>query len=81
MDLIKILGKLGTLFAYRIFSYRFRGNYSFLNFVIVGNSNSCHNIYFINRIFAAETIQGRKLFKGGNYMSKYGIHTEGFLRF
>ena len=22
----------------------------------------------------AETIQGRKLFKGGNYMRKYGIH-------
>ena len=27
----------------------------------------------INWIFAAETIQGRKLFKGGNYMRKYGI--------
>ena len=23
----------------------------------------------------AETIQGRKLFKGGNYMRKYGIRT------
>ena len=28
--------------------------------------------YFINLNFAGETIQGRKLFKGGNYMRKYG---------
>ena len=29
--------------------------------------------YLINWIFAAETIQGRKLFKGGNYLRKYVI--------
>ena len=37
---------------YRISSYSFRGNYSFLNLVTVHKS--------------VETIQGRKLFKGGN---------------
>ena len=30
--------------------------------------------YFINQIVAAETIEGGKLFKGGNYSRKYGIH-------
>ena len=47
---------------------------SFLNLEIVANSNSCRNIsifYLINWIFGTETIQGRKLFKGGNYMRKY----------
>ena len=29
--------------------------------------------YFLNLIFAAETIQGWKLFKGGNYSWKYGM--------
>ena len=29
-------------------------------------------------MFAAETIQGRKLFKGENYMMKYGIHSKIF---
>ena len=29
--------------------------------------------YFINWIVAAETIEGGKLFKGGNYSWKYGI--------
>jgi hypothetical protein len=51
---------------YRISSYSFSGNYSFLDLKIVANSNSCRNIsifYLINRIFAAEPIQGRKLFK------------------
>ena len=46
---------------YRISSYSFRGNYSFLNFEIAANSNSCRNIsnyYWINWIFTAETIQG-----------------------
>ena len=36
----------------------------------VANSNSCRNIsisYLINRNFAVDTIQGRKVFKGGNY--------------
>ena len=50
----------------------------FLNLDIVVNSNSCRNISFfhlINWIFAAETIQGRKLFKSGNYMRKYGNYS------
>ena len=58
----------------RISSYRFRKNYSFLNLEIVANSNSCRNIvifYLINVIFAAEIIQGRKIFKSGNHMRKY----------
>ena len=64
--------------TYRISLYSFRGSYSILNLQIVANSNSCRNISFlhlINWIFAAETIQGRKLFKGGNYMRKYGKHS------
>ena len=43
---------------------------------IVANSNICRNIwifYLINWIFAAGTIERRKLFKGGNYMRKYGM--------
>ena len=58
----------------RISSYSFRKNYSFLNLEIVANSNSCRNIvifYLINVIFAAEIIQGRKIFKSGNHMRKY----------
>ena len=64
-----------------ISSYSFRRNYSFLNLEIVANSNSCHNIsifYLVNRNFCCgkysreESIHGRKLFKGGNYMRKYG---------
>ena len=38
-------------FIYRISSYIFHGNYSFLNLEIVANSNSCRNIsifYLIN---------------------------------
>ena len=55
---------------YRISSYSFRGNYSFLNLEIqrsqyIGPKVTVHK--------GAETIQGRKLFKGGNYMRKYGI--------
>ena len=34
--------------------------------------------YFINRKVAAETIKGGKLFKGGNYLWKYGVFN--FLR-
>jgi hypothetical protein len=29
--------------------------------------------YFINLIVAVETIEGGKLFKGGNFSQKYGI--------
>ena len=60
---------------YCISSYSCRRNYSFLNLEIMPNLNSCRNIsifYLIHWIFAAKTIQGRKLFKGGNYMRQYG---------
>ena len=63
------------LYTYRISSNSFRETYSFLNFEIVANSNSCRNIsilYLLNWIFIAETIQGRKLFKSGNYKRKHG---------
>ena len=56
--------------TYRISSYSFRGNYSFLNLKIVANSNSCRNIsisYLRNLFFAAETIQGRKLYEEIRY--------------
>ena len=29
-------------------------------------------------MFAAESIQGRKVFKGGNYLRKYGIYFKNF---
>ena len=56
--------------SYRISSYSFRGNYSFLNLEIQ-RSNYIRPKVTVHK--AAETIQGRKLFKGGNYMRKYGI--------
>ena len=43
---------------YRISSYSFRGNYSFLDLDIQ----------------RSQYINVRKLFKGGNYMRKYGMH-------
>ena len=49
--------------VYRISSYSLRGNYTFLNLEILA---------LINWIFVAEIIQGRKLFKVGNYSRKYG---------
>ena len=56
--------------SYRISSYSFRGNYSFLNLEI-------QRSWYIKPNFTAHkcaaTIQWRKLFKGGNYMRKYGI--------
>ena len=51
---------------YRISSYSFRGNYSFLNLEIRRSKVTVHK--------GVETIQGRKLFKGGNYMRKYSTH-------
>ena len=63
--------------TYCISSYSFRRNYSFLNFEFVANSKVAAIFqfsYLINWIFAAEIIQGRKLFKGRNYMRKYGIN-------
>jgi hypothetical protein len=44
--------------TYRISSYSFRGNYSFLNL----------------EIQRSQYIKVRKLFKGGNYMRKYGSY-------
>ena len=55
---------------YRISSYSFRGNYSFFDF------ETQRSQYIRSKVTVhkcAETIQGRKLFKGGNYMRKYGI--------
>ena len=57
-------------FAYRISSYSFRGNYSFLNLEIQ-RSQYIRPKVTVHK--GAETIQGRKLFKGGNYMRKYGM--------
>ena len=55
---------------YRISSYSFRGNYSFLNLKIQ-RSQYIRPKVTVHK--CAETIQGRKLFKGGNYMRKYGM--------
>ena len=54
---------------YRIYSYSFRGNYSFLNLEIQGLQHIRPKVIVYK---CAETIQGRKLFKGGNYVRKYG---------
>ena len=57
---------------YRISSYSFCGNYSFLNLEVVANSNSCRNIsffYLTNWIFA--TFWGRKLYKEIRYILTY----------
>ena len=67
--------------TYRISSYSFRGNYSFLNLEIQRSQYIRPNVTVHK---GAETIQGRKLFKGGNYMRKYGmqiflLHTLRFL--
>ena len=54
---------------YRISSYSFCGNYSLLN------SEIQRSQYIRPKVTVhkgAETIQGRKLFKGRNYMRKYG---------
>ena len=57
--------------VYRISSYSFRGNYSFLD----SDLEIQRSQYIRPKVtvhICAETIQGRKLFKGGNYMRKYG---------
>ena len=66
-------GKVGFLHfnTYRISSYSFRGNYSFLKLEIQRSQYIRPKVTVHN---GAETIQGRKLFKGGNYMRKYGIY-------
>ena len=62
------MSKFG-LSSYHISSYSFRENYSFLNFEIQ-RSQYIRPKVTVHK--GAETIQGRKLFKGGNYMRKYG---------
>ena len=61
---------------YRIYSYSFRGNYSFLNLEIQ-RSQYIRTMVSVDK--CAETIQGRKLFKGGNYMRKYGMYYINFV--
>ena len=61
---------------YCISSYSFHRNYSFLNLEIVANSNICCIIsilYLINWFFAAETIQGRKLYEEIQYFLPHKI--------
>ena len=52
-------------------SYSFRGNYSFLNLEI---QRSQYIRLKVTVHKCVETIQGWKLFKGGNYMRKYGMY-------
>ena len=59
------------LASYRISSYSFRNNYYFLNLEIQ-RSQYIRPKVKVHK--GAETIQGRKLFKGGNYMRKYNMH-------
>ena len=59
------------MIRYRISSYSFRRNYSVLNFEIQ-RSQYIRPKVIVHK--GGETIQGRKLFKGGNYMRKYGIY-------
>ena len=57
-------------FRYHISSYSFRGKYFFLHLEIQRSQYISPKVTVHK---GAETIQGRKLFKGGNYMRKYGI--------
>ena len=62
--------KISNVLIYRISSYSFSKNYSFLNLEILRSQ------YIRPKVIVhtgAEPIQGRKLFKGGNYMRKYGM--------
>ena len=58
--------------TYRISSYSFHGNYSFLNLTLCTVTFG-HSTYRWGNYSREETIQGRKLFKGGNYSWKYGM--------
>ena len=57
-------------FRYHISSYSFHGNYFFLHLEIQRSQYISPKVTVHK---GAETIQGRKLFKGRNYMRKYGI--------
>ena len=62
---------MDALNSFTVFSsYSFHGNYSFLNLEFQ-RSQYIRPKVTVHK--GAETIQGRKLFKGGNYMRKYGI--------
>ena len=55
--------------TYRISANSFRGNYSFLNLAL------CTVLWPLVTVHkSVETIQGRKLFKSGNYSRKYSIY-------
>ena len=69
---------LSAELAYHISSYSFRGNYSFLNLDIQRSQCISSKITVHT---CAETIQGRKLFKGRNYMRKCGIQRQWTLFF
>ena len=68
--MVKVIIMMVTRHELCISSYCFRGNYSFLNLEIQ-RSQYIRPKVTVHK--CAETIQGRKLFKGGNYMRKYGI--------
>ena len=57
-------------FTYRISSYSFLGNYSVLN-LETQRSQYIRPKATVHK--GAETIQGRKIYKGGKYMRKYSI--------
>jgi hypothetical protein len=61
-------GFLNSGFKIRV--SKFRGNYSFLNLEIQRSQYIRPKVTVHKGV---ETIQGRKLFKGGNYMRKYSI--------
>ena len=75
---VNLMPRAPSSLSYRISSYSFRGNYSFLNLEIQ-RSQYIRPKVTVHK--CAETIQGRKLFKGGNYMRKYGIHIPRCFRF
>ena len=77
-------------FEYRISSYSFRGNYSFLNLEIVANSNNCCNIsifYLINcgnysreeNYSRAETIWGNTVCQSPSQVITFGAEHIGKL--
>ena len=65
-----LAAQLGIVVIPDMYHSKYRGNYSFLNLEIQ-RSHYIRPKVTVHK--GAETIQGRKLFKGGNYMRKYGI--------
>ena len=57
-------------FIYRISSYSFRGNYSFLNLTLCTVTLG-HSTYRCGNYSREETIQGRKLYEEIRYIEKY----------